>query len=187
MRNFFNEVDLAAATLFCAVEMSAQHVYPRCLGWRYKLISDATKLRLREKVGKLLISQYFPFGLLVARDLHLLNATSALYAVLSLTFVRMLPVAIALAGAHLNKPTVLFLGWFGPRGLASIVLGLIYLEHEVRLSGESTIRLAVMTTVLVSIFAHGLSAAPGISLYARRVARRQGAKKNRSSPSRISD
>ena len=73
----------------------------------------------------------------------------------------MLPVAIALAGAHLSKPTVLFLGWFGPRGLASIVLGLIYLEHEVRLSGKSTIRLAVMTTVLVSIFAHGLSAAPG--------------------------
>ena len=130
-----------------------------------------------KKWGKFFnLSVFFLFGLLVGRDLRLFDATSALYAVLSLTFVRMLPVAIALAGAHLSKPTVLFLGWFGPRGLASIVLGLIYLEREVHLPGESTIRLAVMTTVLVSIFVHGLSAAPGISLYARRVARREGAR-----------
>jgi sodium/hydrogen antiporter len=61
------------------------------------------------------------------------------------------------------------MGWFGPRGLASIVLGLVYLEQETRLPGELTIRYALMATVLLSIFAHGLSAMPGISLYARNV------------------
>ena len=52
------------------------------------------------------------------------------YAVLSLTVVRMLPVAVALVGTGLNRATVLFMGWFGPRGLASIVLGLVFLEEE---------------------------------------------------------
>jgi len=61
------------------------------------------------------------------------------------------------------------MGWFGPRGLASIVLGLVYLEQEAHQPGESTIRLTVMATVLLSIFAHGLSAAPGIELYARKI------------------
>jgi NhaP-type Na+/H+ or K+/H+ antiporter len=82
----------------------------------------------------------------------------------------MLPVAIALIGTRLSRATVLFMGWFGPRGLASIVLGLVYLEQHTHQSGESTIRLAVMVTVLFSIFAHGLSALPGINLYAAKIA-----------------
>ena len=82
----------------------------------------------------------------------------------------MLPVAVALIGTGLNRATVLFMGWFGPRGLASIVLGLVFLEEEVRLPGEETIKLAVIMTVMLSIFAHGFSALPGIDRYARRVA-----------------
>jgi NhaP-type Na+/H+ or K+/H+ antiporter len=82
----------------------------------------------------------------------------------------MIPVALALIGTGLSAPTLLFVGWFGPRGLASIVLGLVYLERHANLPGESTIQLAVMATVLVSIFAHGLSAIPGISLYAKKIA-----------------
>ena len=93
-----------------------------------------------------------------------------LYAGLSLTVVRMLPVAIALWGTRLSRATVLFMGWFGPRGLASIVLGLVYIEHRMQQDGLSTISLAVMATVFVSIFAHGLSAAPGMELYARKIA-----------------
>ena len=88
---------------------------------------------------------------------------------LSLTVVRMLPVAIALAGTGMSRATVVFMGWFGPRGLASIVLGLVYLEQQTKLPGEDTIRLAVMATVLLSIVAHGLSAMPGIARYARGV------------------
>jgi sodium/hydrogen antiporter len=113
---------------------------------------------------------FFLFGLLVAPVLTSFSSTLVLYAVLSLTLVRMVPVALALAGTGLRRPTVLFMGWFGPRGLASIVLGLVYLEHQAELPGESTIRLAVMATVLLSIFVHGLSALPGIAFYARRIA-----------------
>jgi len=93
-----------------------------------------------------------------------------LYAVLSLTVVRMAPVALALLGTRLSRATVLFMGWFGPRGLASIVLALVYLVHEAGLAGDSTVRLAVMATVLLSIFAHGLTAQPAINLYAKRIA-----------------
>jgi sodium/hydrogen antiporter len=124
-----------------------------------------------EEWGQLLnLSVFFLFGVLVARAGHQFTMAHLLYAILSLTLVRMLPVAIALLGARLQKATVLFMGWFGPRGLASIVLGLVYLEHGMHLPGESTIRLAVMATVSLSIFAHGLTALPGISLYAKHVA-----------------
>jgi NhaP-type Na+/H+ or K+/H+ antiporter len=82
----------------------------------------------------------------------------------------MLPVAIALIGTRLSAASVIFMGWFGPRGLASIVLGLVYLEQEMHLPGETTIKLAVMVTVLLSIFAHGMSAMPGIGFYERKIA-----------------
>jgi len=112
---------------------------------------------------------FFLFGLLSGRVLGEFSAAILLYAVLSLTLVRMLPVAIALYGTGLSRASVLFIGWFGPRGLASIVLGLVFLETELGTAGESTIRLAVMATVLISIYAHGLSATPGIRRYARAV------------------
>jgi len=124
-----------------------------------------------EEWGQLLnLSVFFLFGLIVARDWQDFTVAHVLYAVLSLTVVRMLPVALALIGTRLNRATVLFMGWFGPRGLASIVLGMVYLEHETHSPGEPTIRLAVMATVLLSIFAHGLSALPGIHLYAAKIA-----------------
>lgn len=113
---------------------------------------------------------FFLFGLRVVAVWTRFSPVLALYAVLSLTVVRMVPVALALAGTGLSRSTVLFMGWFGPRGLASIVLGLVYLGHEAHLPGEPTMQRAVMLTVLLSIFAHGLSASPGIGLYARRLA-----------------
>ena len=123
-----------------------------------------------EEWGQLLnLSVFFLFGLLVARAWDQFNLTHALYALLSLTVVRMLPVAVALIGTGLSRATVLFMGWFGPRGLASIVLGLVYLEQQTHQPDEPTIRLAVMATVLLSIFAHGLTAMPGINLYARTI------------------
>jgi len=112
---------------------------------------------------------FFVFGLFVARAWAQFTPAVALYALLSLTVVRMVPVALALSGTGLSRPTVLFMGWFGPRGLASIVLGLVYLELEVALPGEPTIRLAITATVLLSILAHGLSALPGIEAYARTI------------------
>src|SRR5215469_6379110 len=123
-----------------------------------------------EEWGRLLnLGVFFLFGLIVVRAFPQFNLATMLYAVLSLTIVRMLPVAIALVGTRLSLATILFVGWFGPRGLASIVLGLVYLQQEVNLPGEPTIRLALILTVFLSVFAHGLSASPGISVYLRTI------------------
>ena len=123
-----------------------------------------------EEWGQLFnLSVFFLFGILVVRAWSSFTPANVLYAILSLTIIRMLPVALALAGTGLSRATVLFMGWFGPRGLASIVLGLVYLEQQTHQPGETTIKLAVMMTVLLSIFAHGLSALPGMELYARKI------------------
>lgn len=124
-----------------------------------------------EESGQLLVlAVFFLFGIAGARAWGDFTRDLVLYTVLSLTVVRMLPVAVALTGTRLSRATVLFMGWFGPRGLASIVLGVMFLEQYTRLPGEPTIRLAVIVTALLSIFLHGLSALPGIGLYARSVA-----------------
>jgi len=91
-----------------------------------------------------------------------------LYAVLSLTVIRMLPVAVSLIGSGVRRPTVLFLGWFGPRGLASILFALLVVEEAGMETGARVV--AVVTiTVLLSVFAHGVSATPGARLYARSI------------------
>jgi NhaP-type Na+/H+ or K+/H+ antiporter len=88
-----------------------------------------------------------------------------LYAILSLTVVRMLPVAIAMVGTGARPPTVAFLGWFGPRGLASLVFGLLAFEAGV--PGARTLFLVVTCTVATSILAHGLTSAPLVRAYRR--------------------
>ena len=121
-----------------------------------------------EEWGQILnLSVFFLFGMIVARESGGFGIAPVIYALLSLTIVRMLPVAVSLIGTGLDKSTIAFMGWFGPRGLASIVLGLVYLEQEKHLPGEQVTRLAVMATVLLSIFAHGLTAAPGIRCLSR--------------------
>ena len=124
-----------------------------------------------EAWGDLLIYLiFFFFGLMAMPQLENLIGPYWIYALLSLTLVRMLPVGLAMLGTRLHISSILFLGWFGPRGLASIILGLIFLEQKTNLSVEPVIILAVISTVLFSIFAHGISAAPAINLYARRTA-----------------
>ncbi len=89
-----------------------------------------------------------------------------LYVALSLTLVRMVPVAISTLGSGLRPPTVLFVGWFGPRGLASLLFAILILE-ESELPQEQLIFNVVILTVLGSVFAHGMSAAPGAQWYGR--------------------
>ena len=88
-----------------------------------------------------------------------------LYAALSLTLVRMIPVAIALAGRGVRRPTVAFLGWFGPRGLASVVFVLLALERGVP-DGEVVLT-TVVVTVALSVVLHGLTSAPLVTAYHR--------------------
>jgi NhaP-type Na+/H+ or K+/H+ antiporter len=80
------------------------------------------------------------------------------YAVLSLTLVRMLPMFLALTGSGESTTGKLFLGWFGPRGLASIVFAIIVLERGVE--GSGTLAITVVFTVALSIVAHGFTANP---------------------------
>jgi len=97
-----------------------------------------------------------------------LNWTLLLYAVLSLTVIRMVPVALALIGSGLDRNTVLFVGWFGPRGLASLVFALLALE-EIG-SGVDEAVAVIATTVFLSVLAHGISAAPLAARYGTAVA-----------------
>jgi NhaP-type Na+/H+ or K+/H+ antiporter len=83
---------------------------------------------------------------------------SAVYAVLSITVIRMVPVALVLAGSGLGRATALFLGWFGPRGLASVVFALLAVEDLGRPADPAVA--TVVTTVLLSVLAHGVTAAP---------------------------
>ena len=89
----------------------------------------------------------------------------ALYAVLSLTVVRLIPVAISMIGTSARRPTIAFLGWFGPRGLASIVFAILVLE-EGGLPHDDLILVTTYLAIGLSVLAHGLTAAPLANRYA---------------------
>jgi sodium/hydrogen antiporter len=97
-----------------------------------------------------------------------IDGKAILYALVSLTIVRMVPVAAVLSGLRLRLDTLAFAGWFGPRGLASVVFLLIAVEE---LHGQSTATLAatVTYTVLFSVVLHGLTAGPFAASYGRRI------------------
>lgn len=90
------------------------------------------------------------------------------YGVFALTLMRMIPVTLSLLGLGLHWPTHLFLGWFGPRGLASILFALLVVE-EVGVAAREEILLITIVTVAFSVFAHGISAVPGSEWYKRKV------------------
>jgi len=92
------------------------------------------------------------------------------YAVLSLTVVRMLPVTLSLLGLGLRRSTWLFMGWFGPRGLASVVFTLVALEELESGSAQRNILVQVATwTILLSVVAHGVTAGPLAARYGARM------------------
>ncbi|MFZ2050144.1 MAG: cation:proton antiporter [Solirubrobacteraceae bacterium] len=89
-----------------------------------------------------------------------------LYGALSLTAVRMVPVALALRGTGARRPTLAFLGWFGPRGLASIVFAVILLDDS-NLPHLQPVLLSITATIALSVYAHGLTARPLTERYVR--------------------
>jgi NhaP-type Na+/H+ or K+/H+ antiporter len=113
-----------------------------------------------EETGALVsLLVWLAFGAIaVVPALQSLTWQTALYAVLSLTLIRMAPVALALAGAGFGRPVVAFVGWFGPRGLASVVFALLAVEDIGRPAGAAVSVIAF--TVLLSVVAHGLTADP---------------------------
>jgi NhaP-type Na+/H+ or K+/H+ antiporter len=122
---------------------------------------------LAEQAGAVLAAATFVvFGaVLLGPALGDLSWQIAVYAVLSLTLVRMLPVAIAMVGTGARPRTVAFLGWFGPRGAASIVFALLIVE-EGGLPHDDLLLTTAFVTVGLSVFAHGLTAAPLVARYA---------------------
>lgn len=96
-----------------------------------------------------------------------------LYSLLSLTLLRMIPVAISLIGTKFDLSTMLFIGWFGPRGIASVLYVLIVVHEIGSIKGHETVYAVISLTVLLSIILHGISAQPFARLYARKHSEKQ--------------
>ena len=112
------------------------------------------------------LGTFFLFGaLLLPEALAHITAADFFYAIASLTVIRMLPVALSLLGTGVSATTMLFLGWFGPRGLASILFVLLILDMG-ELANSHRILNIVSLTVALSIFLHGITAAPFANRYA---------------------
>jgi len=127
-----------------------------------KYVQDFT-----EDTGQLLsMLTFFFFGaLVVGPALDDLTWQIALYVVFALTLMRMVPVGLSMIGAGLRGESVLFMGWFGPRGLASILFGLL-IVRDAEIPGGEFILLVVTWTVIASIVAHGITARPWANRYA---------------------
>jgi NhaP-type Na+/H+ or K+/H+ antiporter len=128
-------------------------------------------LDFTEDEGQLLTAVvFFIFGVGAIPFLDAVTWEVLAFALLALTAVRMLPVALSVLGTGLRPSTVAFLGWFGPRGLASIILALVVVEEEPELAGLDVVLAAMTVTVLASVVAHGATARPLVRAYSRRAA-----------------
>ena len=121
-----------------------------------------------ESEGQLLmLITFLVFGAaLLPEGLAHVDVMYVVYALLSLTVIRMLPIALSLLGSGIRLPTHLFLGWFGPRGLASMLFVLLILEEADIPHREEILSITVIT-VAFSVILHGVSAAPLASAYGR--------------------
>jgi NhaP-type Na+/H+ or K+/H+ antiporter len=125
---------------------------------------------VEETGGLVSLLVWLAFGAIaVVPALKGLNWQTGLYAVLSLTLIRMLPVSVALAGGGLGRVAVAFVGWFGPRGLASVVFALVALE-DLGPSGAAPAVAVITVTVLLSVLVHGVTADPLARRYGPRLA-----------------
>ena len=133
-----------------------------------------------ESEGQLLmLITFLVFGAaLLPQGIAHANPAFIAYAVLSLTVIRMIPIALSVAGAGLRLPTQLFLGWFGPRGLASILFVLLILEKTEMLHRDELLSITVITVALSALL-HGVTAAPFARLYGRLAARMGECEENR--------
>lgn len=129
--------------------------------------ADPEAVLLSEQIGNVLnAATFIVFGAVILGGVwSRIGTVEVAYAILSLTVIRMVPVAIAMMGTRARAPTVAFLGWFGPRGLASIVFGVVVVDAA-NLPHTSVLTVTISVTVAMSVVAHGLSAAPLTSRYA---------------------
>ena len=133
------------------------------------LIEVDDAIELPELLGEIMmLAVWFLFGAaLVPIIVDNVDVPMLVYALLSLTVVRIVPVAVSLVGSGLDKWSVLFVGWFGPRGLASIVFALLAVEELGEAHVVEQAVAVVSLTVLLSVVLHGVSAGPLGSRYVR--------------------
>jgi len=124
---------------------------------------------VEEAGGLVSLLVWLAFGAVeVVPALQRLNWQTVVYAVLSLTVIRMVPVALSLVGSGLGRAAVAFVGWFGPRGLASVVFALIALEDLGESEASSAVAV-IAVTVLLSVLVHGATADPLARRYGPRL------------------
>ncbi len=128
--------------------------------------NDEAALQFTEEAGTLLsLLVWFAFGaVMLVPGLEGVGWRDVVFALLALTLLRMVPVAIALTGTGLDRATVAFVGWFGPRGLASVVFGLIAVD-SLEPAQSKVVLAAVTLTVALSVLLHGVSASPLAARY----------------------
>ncbi|MDH3712260.1 MAG: cation:proton antiporter [Gammaproteobacteria bacterium] len=133
-----------------------------------------------ETEGQLLmLITFMVFGAaLLPKGLQHIDGSVVFYALMSLTVIRMLPVAVSLFRTGVGWPTRLFLGWFGPRGIASILFGLLILE-EMEVANVEKLFAITIVTVALSALLHGVTAAPLARLYGRKAAAMGECEENR--------
>ena len=122
------------------------------------------------EVSLLILLTFLLFGaVLLPRALDGFNGMAILYALISLTVIRMVPVAISLWGSGVRPITAAFIGWFGPRGTASILYIFMVLDVEELIIGADLIYEVAMITVFLSVILHGITAAPLAKYYGNRI------------------
>ena len=137
-------------------------------GWLAKEHKHRLLLAAEGTGDTLALLTWVVFGVaVVGHSIGSISWSVLLYAVLSLTLIRMLPVFLVLTGTGLRTDEKLFMGWFGPRGLASIVFGVIVLNDK--LPGGDILTMTVVSTIVLSVIAHGLSAIPLVAMLRARI------------------
>lgn len=173
---------LAMASYFCAVGMGGNGFVAAFVGGIAFGVGSRDALtefaEFSETTGTVLsLAVWASFGALfvVPAALDAPDPRAILYALGSLTVIRMLPVFFGLRRFGLRHDTLLLMGWFGPRGLASVVFGVLAVEELIQAGQVVDVLASVVTwTILLSVLAHGLSAQPLADWYARRLAAQCG-------------
>lgn len=134
------------------------------LGFTAAITSHSVRHQVQEfgetEGMQLILVVFLIFGLaMIPAAVPHWGLTELVYALLSLTVLRMVPVAISLLGLRLDWPTVAFIGWFGPRGIAS-VLYLLMAVAAIGIEGHETVMSVIVLTIAISVYAHGITATP---------------------------
>ena len=164
---------IIALTISCftAAQLAGGSGFIACFagGFLYGTISDKYKLEgnlieSAEGFGdSMSLITWLIFGaFIIPKFMHSFDPYAALYTILSLTIIRIIPVLMSLAKTDLLLREKLFIGWFGPRGLATIVFAIIILD--ISLPHAETITTTVVYTILLSVVLHGITANPFIKL-----------------------